>query len=89
MPTSCRKLMHGLPTTCDPWQSLRGNIGRRGVRIAAIDGAVGPHRMHDHASLRATATTALRCPARLAINSPQVLTLSLRLKRVSSADAAS
>jgi hypothetical protein len=33
------------------------------------------------ASLRTTATVALRWPARLAIDRPQVLTLSLRLKR--------
>jgi hypothetical protein len=39
------------------------------------------------ASLRATATVALRWQDRLAIKSPQFLTLSLHLNRVSSADA--
>lgn len=41
------------------------------------------------ASLRATATQALRWQERLAMSRPQLLTLSLPLKRVISPDAAS
>jgi hypothetical protein len=52
------------------------NIGRRRGRITAVKSTHIACMIM--ASLRATATVALRCEARLAIASPQLLTLSKR-----------
>lgn len=61
--------------------ALRGVY--RGCRcIADVERAVAPHRMYDHRQFARHRDTALRWQERLAIASPQLLTLSLTLKHV-------
>jgi hypothetical protein len=66
-----------------------GNIGFGYGRIAAVERAVNPHGMHDHVELAGHGNHRFAVAGAPATAKPQVLTLSSRLKRVSSADAAS